>query len=96
MDAALMIKYLSKQENKPLVKQDKVESFEMNGENIAIIGMIISIIIGAYSAYLSWECNTRHNMSEPMKIVWAILAYMFGLVYLVYYIFFRSDYCSVE
>jgi hypothetical protein len=96
MDAALVIKYLSKQENKPLIKEDKIEKFDKNTDGVSILGMIISIAIGGYSAYLSYECNTRHNMSEPMKIIFAILAYIFGLLYLIYYVLFRSDYCSVE
>jgi hypothetical protein len=96
MDAALVIKYLSKQENKPLIKEDKIEKFDMNTDGVSMLGMIISIAIGGYSAYLSYECNTRHNMSEPMKIIFAILAYIFGLLYLIYYVLFRSDYCSVE
>ena len=96
MDAALVIKYLSKQENKPLIKEDKIEKFNMNTDGGSMLGMIISIAIGGYAAYLSYECNTRHNMSEPMKIIYAILAYIFGLLYLIYYVLFRSDYCSVE
>jgi len=96
MDSALLIKYLSTQEKKPLVEDDNIEKFNMVSENINIIGLIISVAIGGYAAYLSYECNTKHNMSEPIKIVYAILAYIFGLIYLIYYLLFRGDYCSTS
>jgi len=32
-------------------------------------------------------------MSEIQKILWAVLAYIFGLLYLIYYALFRYDSC---
>ena len=94
MDAALIINYIKKLNNKPTIKDGKIEEF-INIDQFSSVGSIISILIGAYAAYLSYTCNSkRFDMSEPTKIIWAVIAYFFGLVYLIYYTLFRSDYCS--
>ena len=92
MDSIYLVKYLSKLE---INNNDnkKIEKFDTS--NVSIIGNIIGLLIGGYAAYLSYECNTRNNMSEPIKILYAALAFFFGLLYLLYYLLFRSDYCSV-
>jgi hypothetical protein len=93
MDAALIINYIKKLNNKPKIKDGKVEEF-INFDQFTSFGSIISILIGAYAAYLSYTCNSKRDMTLPTKIVWAIISYFFGLVYIVYYTFFRADYCS--
>ena len=55
--------------------------------------LVISIFIGAFAAYLSYDCNSKKNMSELQKVLWAVLAYIFGLLYLIYYALFRFDSC---
>jgi hypothetical protein len=96
MDSLYIIKYLSKLEG---IKDEKeknstIEKFDTN--NMMSIGNIIALLIGGYAAYLSYTCNTRNNVDEPLKVVYAVLAFFFGLLYLIYYLLFRSDYCSVE
>lgn len=56
---------------------------------------LIGVIIGGYSAYLSWTCNTALNASLPVKILWAIVAWFFGLLYLLCYAFVWSTSCYV-
>jgi hypothetical protein len=99
MDSLYLIRYLSKLEGIKDDKDDKdkkstVENFDVN--NMMSIGNIIALLIGGYAAYLSYTCNTRHNVDEPLKILYAVLAFFFGLFYLIYYVLFRSDYCHVE
>jgi len=57
------------------------------------IGIIISMIIGAYASYLSYQCNTKNNVPEVQKIMFAVLAYIFGFLYLIYHFLFRYDNC---
>jgi uncharacterized protein YacL len=87
MDAYLIVKQLE-QNKKKIEKMNQA-----NNDNGVNIGLIISIIIGAYASYLSYECNTKHNVPEIQKILFAVLAYIFGLFYLIYYFLFRYDSC---
>jgi hypothetical protein len=94
MDAAYIIKSIKEMNDKLVTKNGKIEKFSMNSDQFLSFGALFSILIGGYAAYLSYSCNSKHNMSEPMKIIWAIISYMFGFIYLIYYALFRSDYCS--
>jgi hypothetical protein len=94
MDAAYIINYIKKLNSKPEIKDGKIEEFNERMDQFSSFGSIISIIIGFYAAYLSYTCNSKRNMSESVKVLWAIIAYLFGLIYLVYYVLFRSDYCN--
>lgn len=88
MDALLIIRQLEKNKNK-IEKMN--QSNTTTGSNI---GLLLSIIMGAYASYLSYECNTKNNVPEIQKIAFAILAYIFGFLYLIYYFLFRYDSCS--
>lgn len=58
-----------------------------------IIVNIISIIIGIFAAYLSWSCNTAEGVSTGLKILYSFFAFLFGLLYLIYYAIFRAGKC---
>jgi len=60
----------------------------------SIISSVISFMIGIGAAYLSWSCNTAQGVSLPMRILYAILAYIFGFFYMIYYFFFRAGDCK--
>jgi hypothetical protein len=94
MDAAFIINYIKKLNNKPTIKDGRIEEFTVSMDQFSSFGSLFSILIGLYAAFLSYSCNSRHNMSESSKIIWAIIAYFFGLIYLVYYALFRSDHCE--
>lgn len=94
MDAAFLIKYIKKLNNKPEIKDGKIEEFTVNMDQFTSFGSILSILIGGYAAYLSYSCNSKRNMSEFGKLAWAAIAYFFGLIYLIYFTLFRSDYCD--
>ena len=87
MDALLIVKQLQK--NKKSIEKMN----QANNNNGSNIGLFLSIIIGAYASYLSYECNSKHNVPELQKILFAVLAYIFGLLYLIYYFLFRYDKC---
>jgi len=95
MDSALIIKYLADKKIKNYKNNENFVEQYNTDVKLMNIGTILSILIGAYAAYLSYECNSRLNISEGFKIFYAILAYFFGLVYLVYYFLIRYDTCKV-
>ena len=89
MDALAILKQIERHKNK-LEKLNESNNSNGMGSNF---GLIISIFIGAFAAYLSYDCNSKKNMSELQKVLWAVLAYIFGLLYLIYYALFRFDSC---
>jgi hypothetical protein len=89
MDALIILKQIERNKNR-LEKLNESNNNSIWGSNI---GLIISIFIGAFAAYLSYDCNSKKNMSELQKVLWAVLAYIFGLLYLIYYALFRFDTC---
>ena len=72
------------------VSQNKFAVFSLSG----IVAMVVGIIIGTVAAYLSWSCNTALNYNLGLKVVFAVLAYIFGLLYILLYMIMRYDTCS--
>lgn len=93
MDAVFIVNEIAK--NKKNKSGDK-EKFTSDEGYLQIfnMGFMISFLIGAYAAYLSYTCNTKEDMECWLKVIYAILAYIFGLFYLLYYFLFRNEYCS--
>ena len=90
MDALEIIKQINTYKN----KVEKLNSTAApENDNMMTIGTILSLIIGLYAAFLSYDCNSKKNIPEVSKIMFAILAYFFGLFYLVYYYLFQYDTC---
>jgi hypothetical protein len=52
-----------------------------------ILSFIISLIISLYAAFLSYTCSSQSD--KPTQIIFAIFAYLWGFVYLIYYFFFN-------
>ena len=61
--------------------------------NELIFQYAVNFVIGLLAAYLSWECNTAAGLSVAEKVLWALLAYMFSLPFLIYYVLIRSHEC---
>lgn len=59
-----------------------------------IVTTVIGLIIGVYAAYLSWECNSAMGMGTPLKVIYAFFAWVFGLLYLIFYVIFRAGTCQ--
>ena len=60
----------------------------------SIVTTLIGLIIGVYAAYLSWECNSAMGMGTPLKVLYAFFAWVFGLLYLIFYVIFRAGTCQ--
>jgi hypothetical protein len=55
---------------------------------------LLMLIINSYAAYLSWTCNTKNNYPLSLKLVFALFSFMFGSLYVIYYMLFRFDTCN--
>ena len=84
MDAGFIVTYIDHFKNTNNIKTN--EKFnEQNNIYFNKTNMLVSIIIGAYAAYLSYDYNTELNLPEGSKIGYALLAFLFGLFYLIWY-----------
>jgi hypothetical protein len=61
---------------------------------ISSITFLLMLLINSYAAYLSWECNSGKNYPLAMKIIFSLFAFIFGTLYLLYYVLFRFDECN--
>ena len=59
---------------------------------VQIIVDCIAIIISCTSAYLAWTCNKKHDLGRRIAVT--VLAFLFGMFYLIYSIVFISSQCS--
>ena len=57
-----------------------------------IISTYIALLISCVSAYLAWSCN--RNLSFGKRISITLLAFLFGMFYLVYSIRFITTQCT--
>ena len=78
-------------------KRDRVETFASDNAAAvkkttsggSVMMFVVMLVISSYAAYLSWTRNTLNNMKiGPRKILYAIVAFMYGLSYLISYAVF--------
>jgi len=50
------------------------------------INIIFNLLIGFSAAYLSWKCGEKANNEIVYRVLNALFAYIFGLLYLILYI----------
>ena len=60
---------------------------------VRIVLKIIGVLLAIIAARLSWECNSSDKYPLWQKILFSILAYMFGIFYIIYFLLFRFNYC---
>lgn len=58
-----------------------------------LLQLVLSIAISVYATYLSWNCSKGESM--PIRIISAVFAYMFGVIYILYYVLFKSSSCKL-
>lgn len=56
---------------------------------------VLSALISATAAYLSWSCNAAMRYGTAERVLYAAGAAFFGVLYIVYYTLFRSDTCRL-
>jgi hypothetical protein len=69
---------------------DRPLSMPMTNRRLAY--RVAGLIIGIVAAYLAWNCN-EGNKSILYRLMVTVLAFFFGLVYIVIYLFLNSEVC---
>lgn len=90
MDALVLTSVIN-QITEPKNEDFSTDSNNTNLEPLMIFSLVISIVIGCIAANLSWTCNTIKGVDFGLKILFAILAFLFGLIYIILYLIFLSD-----
>ena len=94
MDAFLLTQALEQPAETYIDKMDKVVIVEKRGFSfMKMLQLILSLAISAYAAYLSWNCS----VGEPalIRILSALFAWVFGVLYIIFYIMFKSKSCAM-
>jgi hypothetical protein len=65
---------------------------EESKKTLPLINLIF-LAIGVYAVYLSWTCNTAKGVSVFMKIIFALFAWSFSIIYLCLYFLFIKNSC---
>ncbi|AGE50282.1 hypothetical protein ATCVCanal1_708R [Acanthocystis turfacea Chlorella virus Canal-1] len=58
-----------------------------------LIQLVLSIGISLYAAHLSWSCSANEHMF--IRIISALFAWFFGVLYILYFALFRSASCKI-
>jgi hypothetical protein len=97
MDAFLLTQALEQPVEKytdKMYRGDKVIIVEKKGFSfMKMMQLILSLAISAYAAYLSWNCS----VGEPglIRVISALFAWFFGVLYILFYAFFKSKSCAM-
>ena len=62
---------------------------------ISYVWKTIMILAAIYAAYLSWKCSGYKGSVMWRRVISAMIAAMFNIVYVVYYYVARSDICFI-
>ena len=73
-------------------KKDKTENYRMMGSTNPAM-KVLGQLIGLYAAYLSWVCSAAEP-SMAKRILYAFIAWFFGLFYIIYFFAMKKGACS--
>ena len=82
MDAFIITKFF----------ENKKENFTTGKSLANTIQLILSLTISTYAAFLSWNCSVGDH--PFFRILFAILAFWFGILYILYYVIFKTQKCK--
>lgn len=57
--------------------------------------IVIWIVGGVFAAMFSWKCNTATGMNILVKILFAIIAFIFSIFYLLWYAVYQMTGCTL-
>lgn len=91
MDAFFLTQSLTKEKftGDEVVVVETKEGFSF----MKMVQLILSFAISVYAAYLSWSCSTGEHMF--IRILSAMFAWMFGVLYILYFALVRSSSCKI-
>lgn len=79
---------------KKMKKEEKFADEEKSGG--AIFGYIVASIISIVAVLNSIMCSRANNVNMFMTIINALVAMMFGTIYLLWSVLFVKDNCSIK
>ncbi len=83
----MLLKYIDYQIEQPIRKK-------YYSDNYKLLHRILSVIISILAATISWQCNSGRQFHLLIKIFYAFFAFIFGELYLFYYIMFVYGTCK--
>jgi hypothetical protein len=81
-------------ENEEEEEEEEDTTPDSSASKISTGTFILLLLINSYAAYLSWDCNSAKNYPLMLKLVFSLFAFMFGTLYIIYYMLFRFDDCN--
>jgi hypothetical protein len=92
MDAFIATHLVMIEQEKQKMKQSKQlkDSGTSPTVQVSTSTSIISFIVGVLAVYLSWNCNTIQGHSVLAKIFYAFFAFLFGTLYLIFYVIYHG------
>ena len=69
------------------------EKFQAEKQASSAITVVVSLGISIYAVYLSWTCNTASGYPTVKKVIFAFFAFVFGLLYLIFYLLVNMGRC---
>lgn len=58
-----------------------------------LLSFSLYFLISIFAFYLSWDCNTQRGLSVFVKLFYGFFAFIFGSLYLLFYIVFINGTC---
>jgi len=89
----IVAKVVSKLNEKMDPEIDSETSVEKETSPLWTVWKIISNILSVYAAVIAWRCNT--DSSPVARVLWSIIAWIFGLVYLAYFYLVKTPACTM-
>jgi hypothetical protein len=77
------------EQNKEEIKKEEFATDQNDKKKKFVVIEAFDIVLGFFNSYVSWNCNTDKTMIE--RIFRAILAFIFNIFYIFYYIFTSSS-----
>lgn len=93
--------YLYRKYQEAKATEKKEETFETTtpvavSTTSYLVSSVFSILFGILAVYLSWSCNTEAGINTGLKVVYAFFAFIFGGLYILFYLLFRAGRCAPQ
>jgi CHASE2 domain-containing sensor protein len=80
-----------------LLKRFQADTFNGGDKDVIPTSqeIFVALLISCVAAFLSWNCAIKEYRSPFEAGVWAAMAFMFGGMYVSYYVLFREWWCRL-
>lgn len=66
---------------------DSLSTGNQKGGAYSQLSYIVNLLLAILAGYLAWNCSARET--QPMRILYTVLACLFSGLYLIYYLVWR-------